>query len=297
MKKLLLAASALAAAGAAFAASPPALGAPGPPSPGAPPADALGSIISSFRMSPAAEPFALGIYRDPSYVYGIMYAAGTDYLYRFTAAGVRVASFALSGTTRPRGADPAHLGPGYLSVVDADAKRLYVFRTTGGSPVTSFAVAGAPYPLNCFWDGTYYHVNGSDNLGRFNRYRTGGAAAGSWTCAGWPGAMTTIGGAAFANRGNNGAGPYFVACSFSTGQPMCMTTYPAGSLVRTWNMPNFNGNGLCYGDSSAPASYGAAVWANWYTAGGMWAHEIDVDARGASTVRPASLGIVKSLYR
>jgi hypothetical protein len=226
-----------------------------------------------------------------------MYFTGTDYLYRFTTGGTRVGSYALSETSKPRGADRAHLGRGYLSLVDADKNRLYVFRTTGGSPVTSFAVAASPSAQNCFWDGTYYYVNGPSNLRRFNRYTTAGARAGNWTCAGWPEAMTTIGGAAFAHRGNNGEGPYFVACSWTVDQPMCMTTFPGGSLVRTWATPRNNGNGLVYGDSSKPGVYGAAIWGSWYTAGGLYAMEFDIEARGASVVVPTSLGKVKSLYR
>lgn len=297
MKKIFIANLAFATACAASAGPPAAVSGGAAPRLATSPAVAIGSVITSFRMSTIAEPFALGIYRDPAYVYGVMYTAGTDYLYRFNTGGARVGSFALSGTSRPRDADRAHLGSGYLSVVDADNKRLYVFRTTGGSAVTSFTVAGAPSPLNCFWDGVYYYVNGSSDAGRFHRYTAAGAAAGAWTCAGWPAAMTTAGGAAFAHRGNNSKGPYLVACSWTANQPMCMTTFPAGSLVRTWAVPPNNGNGLVYGDSSNPGVYGAAVWGNWYTAAGMYAMEFDIEARGGSTVVPTSLGKVKSLYR
>jgi len=284
-------------ASAVYAGPPVALSGGGTPSAAAPPADGIGSVISSFKMSPLAEPFALGVYRDPSYVYGAMYTSGTDYLYRFTPGGARVSSFALNGTLKPRGADPAHLGFGYLSVVDADARKLYVFRTTGGSPVTKFSVGGSPYPLNCFWDGNYYYVNGSSDVGKFNRYTTAGAGAGRWTCAGWPGVITTVGGAAYAHRGNNGKGPYLVACSWTARQPMCMTTFPGGLLIRTWTVPANNGNGLAYGDSSKPGVYGAAVWGCWYTNDGMYATQFDVEARGAAVVVPVSLGKVKSLYR
>lgn len=297
MKKLFFATLAYALACAAFAGTPAALSGAGPPSPASPPVDGIGSVITSFKMSAFAEPCALGIYRDPSYVYGVMYFTGTDYLYRFTTGGSLSASYALSGTSKPRGADPAHLGSGYLSLVDADTNRLYVFRTTGGAPVTSFAVAASPNAQNCFWDGTYYYVNGSANLGRFNRYTPAGAAAGRWTCAGWPAPMTTIGGAAYAHRGNSGGGPYFVACPWSPNQPMCMKTFPGGSLVRTWAAPLTNGNGLAYGDSSQPSVYGAAVWSSWYTSGGLYAMEFDIEARNAAAVVPAGLGQVKALYR
>jgi hypothetical protein len=249
-------------------------------------------------MSLISPPYALGIYRDSSYVYGVMYGTGRNYLHRFTTNGTLTGEYALYETVLPRGADRAHLGEGYLSLVDGNTGYLYVFSTSGGTPVTSFPVASGPYPLSCFWDGNYYYANGSSDTGKFRRYTAGGAAAGQWICAGWPSAMTTCGGATIANAGNNTTGsPYFVACSWSIGQPMCMTTYPAGSLVRTWAMPDANGNGLCYGDSSSPSAYGAAVWADWYTGSALYAYEIDIGARGGSNVKPASLGKLKSLYR
>jgi hypothetical protein len=296
VKRLFFATLALAAACAALAAGPVVVSAAGPPSPASPPYDGIGSIISSFKLSAFAEPYALGVYRGPSYVYGVMYFSGADYLYRFSTGGSLLASFALDGTSQPRGADVAHLGSGYLSLVDAGTNRLYVFRTTGGAPITSFPVAASPNAQNCFWDGTYYHVNGSANLGRFNRYTPAGAAAGKWTCAAWPAAMTTIGGAAYAHRGNGGDGPYFVACSWSPSQPSCMTTYPGGSLVRTWATPMCNGNGMAYGDSSKPGVYGAAVWSSWYTGTDLYAMEFDVGARNAAAFVPVSLGQLKALY-
>jgi hypothetical protein len=291
MKKLVYAGLALLVAGAALAESPDALTAavPGPKTE----CDTIGSIIRSFRMSGTSAPYALGIYRDPSYVYGIFYSP--HHLRRFTTSGSVVSTSSLSGMSVPRGADKAHLGNGYLSIVDATTRRCYVFRTSGGTAVTSFTAAGSSYPMNVFWDGAYYYTNGSGNRGLFYRYTTSGSSSGTWSCAGWPSSMTYCGGAAFANVGNNSAGPYFVAASWSSGQPMCMTTYPAGSLVRTWSMPSSNANGMCYGNASS-ASYGASVWANWYT-GSLMAFEIDVDARGGAAVTPTSLGKVKSLYR
>ena len=102
MKKLFFATLAYALACAAFAGTPAALSGAGPPSPASPPVDGIGSVITSFKMSAFAEPCALGIYRDPSYVYGVMYFTGTDYIYRFTTGGARVGSYALSGTSKPR---------------------------------------------------------------------------------------------------------------------------------------------------------------------------------------------------
>lgn len=294
MKKLVYVGLALLVASAALAEAPDALTAavPGPKTN----CDTIGSVIRSFYMTGLSGTYALGIYRDSSYVYGIGYNASTDYLLRFTATGSSAGSVTIPGCSTPRGADKCHLGNGYLCLVDP-AGRLYIYRTAGGSPVTSFSSGGTPWSMNVFWDGTYYNVNGYSNLRTFYRYTTSGSSAGTWSCSGWPSSMTYIGGAAYAQRGNNSTGPYFVAGSWSSGQPMCMTTYPAGSLVRTWSMPSSNCNGLCYGDSSSPSTYGGAIWANWYTGSSLYAYEVDIDARGGSAVTPTSLGKVKSLYR
>jgi len=297
MKGLTLVTIAAMLASTAFAVLPPALTAGGAPG-GGPQSDAIGSIIRSFRMTGLVTPYALGIYRDSSYVYGIGYTgSSTAYLLRFTATGSSAGSVAITGVGQPRDADKAHLGNGYLSFVDATTLRCYVFRTSGGAAVSSFPCSGSPYPLNVFWDGTYYLTNGSSDRGLFYRFTTSGSSAGTWRCAGWPSSITYNGGAAYAQRGNNSTGPYFVGASWSNGEPMCMTTYPAGSLVRTWSTPSFNCNGLCYGDSSSPSTYGASIWADWYTGSALYAYEFDIDARGGSSVMPTSLGKVKSLYR
>jgi hypothetical protein len=285
------------AASAAFAVAPDAVTAGRGAYGATPAADGIGAVISSFRMTGTAKPYALGVYRDSSYVYGLVHGSSQNYLYRFTAGGTRVSSYVLSGTSTPRDACPAHVGSGYLAFVDATKRHLYTFPVTGGSAVASFPVAGAPFPLNCFWDGSYYYVNGASDLGVFNKYTETGTPDGAWSCTGWPDGMTYCGGAAYAEKGNNGSGPYFVACSWLGGEPMCMTTFSGGSLVRTWTPPPENGNGLAYGKSSLPGTYGDAVWAAWFTGSAQYAYEFDIAARSKPAVEPASIGKIKSLYR
>jgi hypothetical protein len=297
IRTIILAAFPAAIASAALAFAPDAVTAGRVPYPDVPAADGTGSVISSFRMTGVAKPYALGIYRDASYVHGVIYGGDKNYLYRFTPAGARVSSYVLNGTSTPRDADDAHLGAGYLALVDARKRYLFVFSTAGGAAITSFPVAGSPFPLNCFWDGAYYHANGPSDRGEFNRYAATGASAGTWSCAGWPDGMTYCGGAAYAARGNNAAGPYVVACSWLAREPMCMTTFPTGSLVQSWTPPAENGNGLVYGKSSQPGAYGNAVWAAWFTGASLDAFEFDIGARGGPAVAPASLGRIKSLYR
>ncbi len=248
-------------------------------------------------MTGTAKPYALGIYRDPSFVYGLVHGSSQNYLYRFGVAGSLLGSYTLKGTSTPRDACPAHVGAGYLAFVDATERRLFVFRVTGGAAVTSFPVAGSPFPMNCFWDGQYYYVNGAADRGEFDKYGESGAVGGTWTCADWPDEMTYCGGAAYAEKGHNGEGPYVVACSWLGGEPMCMATFSTGSLVRTWAAPAQNGNGLAYGKSSQPAVYGDAIWSAWFTGSALYAFEFDVAARSKPAVAPASLGKVKALYR
>jgi hypothetical protein len=74
-----------------------------------------------------------------------------------------------------------------------------------------------------------------------------------------------------------------------------MTTFPGGSLVKTWIERSGVVRHLAYGDSSNPGVYGAAIWAIRHDPDSVI--EIDIDARGASAVMPASLGKVKAIYR
>ena len=101
-------------------------------------------------------------------------------------------------------------------------------------------------------------------------------------------------GTAYARRGNYGAGPYFVAGSGFRDR-YCMTTFPGGSLVATWTLPSPYITHMSYGDSSNPGVYGAAIWATTWSPYDVV--EIDIDARNASSVVPASIGKVKAIYR
>lgn len=108
--------------------------------------------------------------------------------------------------------------------------------------------------------------------------------------------MNYCGGAAYAQRGNYGAGPYFVASAGYALRPSCITTFPGGSLVSTWHAP-YPGNvaWVFYADSSIPATYGAAIWSIMLNP--RYVVEFDIHARGASSVMPASIGKVKAIYR
>jgi hypothetical protein len=257
----------------------------------APAAAGVGSVISTFRLSPYTAPYANGINRDASYVYGVMHShPGMDYLYRFTAAGSFVSSVEMPNTVRPHGADHCHLGAGYLCIIDPGAgsgyySELYFVLKTTGSAVTSFAVFSGWFPRTVMWDGGYYYVAGVDNAGVFTMYTAAGSNAGSWKPSGWPSAMTSTGGLAYAAAANGLPGTYLVASA-------------NGSLVATFREPFVACYGAVVGDSSRPATYGAAYWICESVSGGeLYAVEIDIRGRNETSVLPASLGKVKAIYR
>ena len=249
----------------------------------------IGSVISSF---PAGRYY--GIYRQGNYVYLSQNENNNNYLRTYTLTGAYLRRVRLLGAAPYPlySGSRTHLGAGYVALCDNDAGYLKIFSiAAGGSPVASFR-AGTPY--NCFWNGEYYYVNGRSDRGFFRRFTRNGGPAGNWTCSGWS-PYPYCGGAEYARRGNNGEGPYFVASPDSSVRPLGMTTFPGGSLVKTWIEPSGQVTHLAYGDSSNPGVYGAAIWAILYNP--YRVIEIDIDARGASAVMPASLGKVKAIYR
>jgi hypothetical protein len=254
----------------------------------------IGSIISSFAIDANCE---YGIHREGNYIFLSQREYNYNYLRTYTLSGSSVRRVQIDPGNRYAlySGSRTHLGGGYVALCDNSPRYLKIFSIArGGSPVASFSTGINPH--NCFWNGEYYFVNNRYDKGLFRRYSRYGVAAGSWTCAGWPAAMNYCGGAAYAQRGNHGEGPYFVASASYAGRPCCITTFPAGSLVSTWHAP-FGGSvwHLAYGDSSNPTTYGAAIWAIHLNLASVL--EFDIDARGASGLLPASLGKVKAIYR
>jgi hypothetical protein len=253
----------------------------------------IGSIISSFDIAWGSKE---GIYREGQYIYLPSNINNYNYITRLTTTGSVLSSYRIL-TTDPYpilSGSRTHLGAGYVAFLQPEIRYLKIFSLSGGAPVASFTITPMS-AWNCFWDGDYYYVNRPDDKGRFLRYSRTGVYEGTWTCAGWPASMTYCRGAEYARRGNYGSGPYFVAGAGSPSRPYCMTTFPGGSLVATWSLPSPYLLHLSYGDSSNPGVYGAAIWAT--TSSPYDVREIDIDARGASAVMPASIGKVKAIYR
>lgn len=256
----------------------------------------VGSVISSFHIgNPGSISVYGSLYRDPSHVYAVWDYGGQNYLRRYTATGSFVNQVYIGYRDEGIGdADHCHLGRPYFAFVDLFD--LTVINANDGSIAASFAIKGPGTwrPYNVMWDGKYYYVNQFMDYGVFNRYTSAGSLAGKWAAAGWPSGMRSSG-VAFAHRFDNVAGRYLLAAAAGRS---CAINMVNGSLIATWPLPLDSCYGAVYGDA-APSSYGAAMWVHSYIypPGRNWAYQIDVGARAAASVLPASLGKVKAIYR
>lgn len=261
----------------------------------------IGSVISSYWLGFGKPGLCLGVYRDASYVYGVVY--NPNVLRRFTPSGSFIDSVPLARIIYPRGADHCHLGGGYLCICD-EYRHLHFVNKSTGSTVSSFTAAGAGSGemANVFWDGVYYYVAGEYSKGRFNRYTASGAYAGLWVATGWPSSMAGTGGAAYSNIANYAAGDYLVASTYywTPYCPSCIIDIDTGSLVATWDLPplypiSIRASGAVCGPAYPP-KYGAAYWVGCFTMDGTKMFQVDIGGR-SSAVTPASVGKVKAIYR
>ena len=263
----------------------------------------VGSVISSFYMGYSTyRVWRFGIYRDASYVYSLYDQYNQDiFLYCFTPSGsylwYRLAD--RGGSLEYGGSDRCHLGSGYLSYL-ADSYLRFVDTSNPFPPVGSFSVRspGTWKANNLVWDGRYYYVNYYTDYGVFNRYTPAGALVGTWAVAGWPPGVSA-GEVAFSRTFNSAAGRYLIAGGASAGYIFNMK---GGYLLGSWRNPSalrWDRGAVC--GNAYPSSYGSAFWchASGRPVGRIesWAYQIDIDARGASSVLPASLGKVKAIYR
>ncbi len=123
----------------------------------------FGSVISSFKMTGAKPPYARGIYRDSTYVYGVLYGSPCS-LRCYTTNGSVVGSVVLSGALFPGDADGTQTGAKYLAVLESKTMvRVYAIAT--GSFVTSFSSPTtwgyAYYPNNYPPGPSVYYGRGS----------------------------------------------------------------------------------------------------------------------------------------
>ncbi len=265
----------------------------------APAATALGSVITSFRLSGFGEPFATGLYAGRSYICAVFFTSGSDYIYWYARTGSFVASFTMTGCALPAGGDASHLGADYMSVVDSTLNRVFIYGSGGGAPVSSFAVTSPAGGLrDLMWTGTYYEIAGNNGTGQFNRYTSAGSYAGQVTYAGWPSVMTGTGAVAYSAVADGASGRYLIANPRIFNQPSCILDIRgAGSLVATFAMPQLYAYGGCAGASSDPSRYGTTEWLVWLIPANIYCFEVDIGGKILSNVFPASLGKIKAVYR
>ena len=268
----------------------------------------IGSVISSFYIGiTIIEPigsYYRGIYRDSSYVYSLRHIPTMGYLITFTPSGSVVKTeelIFLAPYDYLGDATGCHLGTSYLafSVTGGD-ELIYIATTNNASILQSFGAEGpgGEDPYDIMWDGRYYHVH--NNEGRYNLYTPAGSSAGQWTVAGWPAGMWATG-STFSKSFNNASGRYLLVAGGLGGRDLyCGFNMDDGSLVASFSRPpsHLPCYGQHYGDAY-PARFGGAIWhhAFSYVTNEHWAYQVDIDARGATNVLPASIGKIKAIYR
>jgi hypothetical protein len=267
----------------------------------------VGSVISSFRLGMSGKPpVTLGVYRDATYVYTICYHPEVKLIWCYTTAGSLVRSAFMDPVTRPpTDTDRCHLGTGYLSLTTwwPQPYYLYFADTASGSIAGSFPISPPGYedPTVVTWDGTRYYVARLRFFGRpeFARYTATGGYAGTWTPQGWPSDVMYVTGIAFGEHACNNSGSYLIARGINgASQPRTMIfNISSGSLIASWSLDRGYTKGMVYGPSSQPAVYGGALWLNLDDGLWSWAYQVDIDARNATTVLPASVGRIKAIYR
>jgi hypothetical protein len=262
----------------------------------------IGSVISSFYMGYSTyRVWYFGIYRDASYVYALYDQYDNNYIVKYTPTGsvVNWPMIHHSGFSYYGEADRCHLGAGYLAYIGD--LTLWCADYNFCQHVASFpVVAPTGVPRNLTWDGQYYYVNTWSDGGVFNRYTPAGALVGTWAAAGWPSGVSA-GGVSFSKTFNNASGRYLVAVA-GDNRMYTFNMADGGSLVGSWLIPapTYGYRGAVCGDAY-PASRGAALWVHYCFGTGdrptSWAYQIDINAPGATSVLPASIGKIKAIYR
>ncbi len=264
----------------------------------------VGSVISTFYIGYSTyRVWHFGIYRDSSLVYNLYDQYGDTHICRFTPSGSLVnwhQTIWPPHLYKYGAADHCHLGAGYFAYL-GDGFLWCIDLNYRYLPVASFPARSPkePWPQNLMWDGRYYYVNCYSDYGVFNRYTPAGALVGTWAAAGWPTGVSA-GGVAFSRTFNNASGQYLLAVSGD--DRIYAFNMAGGALLGSWRIPpaTRGHRGAVCGDAY-PSSYGAALWVHYNFGTGdrptSWAYQIDINARGAASVLPASLGKVKAIYR
>jgi len=245
---------------------------------------AAATVVSSFRMTGAGTPEATGIYRDWTYVYGILYSAGADYLVTYTPAGSVVRSATLPRSDAPRDADHSTLGGGYVDVFDFGKKMLVTYKKNAEfvseKPLPSDTTAYAYIP------GSSKYFIARDEM--VFRYTTNDVLVNKFYAGGY------IGGLAAAPVYDGKNGEYVIIGRSGAGGYSYVYT-GGGSLVDSFVVPG-SGTYASVVGRAEPKESQRAYWCIQRIGTGRWAYQVDVGGT-APAVAPASMGKVKAIYR
>jgi hypothetical protein len=243
----------------------------------------VGSVISSFRMTAVGAASANGIYRDATYVYAVVDAAGDNYLRRYTAAGSLVDSVVLAGADSPRDADHSLLGSGYVDVFDYGKKMLLTY-TFDGTLVNSKAVPSDTTAYGYTPGATRYFLARNQMIFRYtlndvlvNKFYVGG----------------DLRGLAASGLYDGKSGQYVVVGRAGTGGYSYVYT-GGGSVVDSFIVPGAGTYGSVVAVGALDSA--SAYWCVQTVGSYRWAYQVDVGATAPAVV-PASVGRVKALYR
>ncbi len=285
MRNLVCAGLAVLIASAAFGAvSKDATGIPGSVPGVIPSNDALGSIIQSWATPASTNGRAcmetggyviVNTYYNPQYV--------------CTTAGSLVRSHSISIGTGWRDSSRCHLGTGYYAILNAGSPyRVALVNHVTGSVEASFNTrAMSPYPMNLAYDpdAKFYYANGYSMTSSAYKYTTTGSASGTITIGGMGSYVGALG---YTKAAKGQAGAYIWASNFGAKTEAICTT--SGSVVATWSGAETNG---CGGDCGKSSASGA--WAVWeLRPASLRVYEYDIE--GSTSIAPASLGKIKTLF-
>jgi hypothetical protein len=243
------------------------------------------SIISSFRMSGKAPPYARGIFRPwySNIIYGIFYDGPRRHSLRiFTTTGSLIASYAMPGGVMLGDADFAPAGySGYFAVIDEGSHELKAYGMTG-----SFYRVVRTLPSDVVGYGVGGHVTAYVHLG------TRGGVVYRYTPA-WSFLYSFATGVEIADlaagQGYNGRwGDWLEVGPARSGEPIRVYDGWGGSFYGSFSLPGVRNCG-------ASAGYRSAYVCLRDLGTGIWAYAVDLGPLMA--VEPASLGRVKALYK
>jgi hypothetical protein len=249
----------------------------------------VGSIISSFKVSVSYPPqMTVGVYRDESYVYVVIYDYGEYfYMYRYTPDGTRTGGvdfgeLPFGPGQLPDGADHSVLGAGYIAITFGNGF-LLTYTTSTGQMVESVQYEPRFNHYAFIPGGRCIYVGVGYDTYRVTR---------SWSIVNSFAADGAI--HAATEDFNGGHGQYILTESGSTSTAHTLVYTGDGSLVSSFPVIYSGKDSTC--GPGYPASYGVTYWRFVKSDPDFgWCYQIDLC--GAVSVQPTSVGKVKALFR